>query len=351
MHVAGTTPARSTPRAYPPPSNDRYARVALERECAEVARTASGRNARLNAAAYALGQFVGACLLGEDEVERALLEAAEACGYVSKDGLPSARATIQSGLRRGMLEPRDVPPHSRGDGTAPRGRPVDLAEVARQEHIREQARQSQEADARAKAELVARLWDEADPDPGGTLVDLYLWEKRRIPRDLLTTFYGHTIRFHSTCPMGSERVPVMLSALRDIHTDAVVGLHRTQLDPVTAEKVGRKMLGRAAGAAIKLSCDAEVTMGLTLAEGLESAASAIALGLGPAWALGSVGGIAKFPLLSGVACLTVCAEAGPASEAAVQEVGTRWTEGGREVRVSYSRHGSDLNDALKALAR
>ena len=42
----------------------------------------------------------------------------------------------------------------------------------------------------------------------------------------------------------------------------------------------------------------------------------------------------------------VCAEAGAASEVAVQQVGERWAAAGREVDVVAPRAGSDLNDAL-----
>ncbi len=73
----------------------------------------------------------------------------------------------------------------------------------------------------------------------------------------------------------------------------------------------------------------------------------MSLGLAPMWATGSVGGIAAFPILPSVETLTVCAETGEASERAVQEVGTRWTDAGREVRIVRPRFGSDLNDAIK----
>lgn len=87
-----------------------YGRAALDRECEELARTAHGRNDRLNRAAFSLGQLVGAGLLTDDEVERRLLNAATTNGYIAKDGLASTRATIRSGLAKGALEPRtDLP--------------------------------------------------------------------------------------------------------------------------------------------------------------------------------------------------------------------------------------------------
>lgn len=217
-------------------------------------------------------------------------------------------------------------------------------ELARQERAREQQRLAREAEAKIKAERVRRIWDEAARDPRNSLVETYLKRHRKL--DLPEEVCGHAIRFHSAGPWEAERAPMMLCAYRDIHTNEVVGLHRTRLDPDTACKVGRKMLGRAGGAAIKLTADSEVTMGLALAEGVESALAGMALGFVPMWATGSVGGIAAFPVLSGIEALTICAETGIASEKAIEEVGTRWSAAGREVDVVVPRTGSDLNDAL-----
>jgi hypothetical protein len=88
---------------------NRYAEVALERECAAMAGATVGRNDRLNSAAFNLGQFVGGGYLDRSEVEQRLLAAAEECGYLQKDGRMQARATIRSGIEKGMRKPREVP--------------------------------------------------------------------------------------------------------------------------------------------------------------------------------------------------------------------------------------------------
>ena len=216
---------------------------------------------------------------------------------------------------------------------------------ARQERAREQQRVAREAEAKIKAERVARIWREAQADVAGTPVETYLTKHRGVV--LPEAACGYTIRFLRDGPWEGQRVPMMICAFRDIATDEVVGLHRTRLDPTTGAKIDRKMLGRAGGAAIKLTPDADVTMGLALAEGVESALAGMVLGLVPMWATGSVGGIAAFPVLPGIEALTICAETGEASERAVQEAGTRWTEADREVRIVRPRSGSDLNDAIK----
>lgn len=167
---------------------------------------------------------------------------------------------------------------------------------------------------------------------------------------------GEALRFHPACPWREDDgtlvyVPAMLAAFRDIHTDEIVGVHRTRLND-RGEKLGRRMLGRAAGAAIKLDPDAHVTTGLAIGEGIETCLAARQLGLRPVWALGSAGAIAKFPVLSGIESLTLLAETGDGgtNERACHECGRRWEEAGREVLVAASTIGEDLNDALRGAA-
>jgi putative DNA primase/helicase len=201
-----------------------------------------------------------------------------------------------------------------------------------------------------KIRRAQKLWSEG-VYAGGTLVQRYLASRRlELPVDVA----GDALRFHPACPWREDGGmlllgPAMLAACRDIHTDEIVGVHRTRLNE-RAEKVGRKMLGLVAGAAIKLDCDANVTTGLTIGEGIETVLTRRQLGLRPAWALGSVGAIAKFPVLSGIECLTVLAEAGVPSQRAVEECASRWHAAGREVLIVDPRAGSDINDAWREVA-
>ena len=70
-------------------------------------------------------------------------------------------------------------------------------------------------------------------------------------------------------------------------------------------------------------------------------------GYRPVWATGSAGGIAKFPVLSGIDALTVLGETNDngANERAVKEVAARWHLAKREVFVIEMLTGDDLNDA------
>jgi putative DNA primase/helicase len=71
------------------------------------------------------------------------------------------------------------------------------------------------------------------------------------------------------------------------------------------------------------------------------------LGIRPAWALGSVGGIAYFPVLPDVNALRIIGENDQASLDNVDVCGSRWQAAGRRVRVIKPLLGcKDLNDAL-----
>ena len=101
------------PRLSAPPSRDRlvnYVAAAVDGECRELATMPprSGRNLRLFQAAARLGELVGAGLLPQDHAEACLEAAAQDCGLVREDGLRSVRATIASGMRRGLAKPREV---------------------------------------------------------------------------------------------------------------------------------------------------------------------------------------------------------------------------------------------------
>jgi hypothetical protein len=88
----------------------RYAAKALDEECGAVARMGkdSGRNRALFIAAAKLGELIGAGVLPRGLVEADLEDAAIACGLLQEDGSRSVRATIQSGLTRGLAHPREI---------------------------------------------------------------------------------------------------------------------------------------------------------------------------------------------------------------------------------------------------
>jgi putative DNA primase/helicase len=192
------------------------------------------------------------------------------------------------------------------------------------------------------------LWC-AGADPRGTLAERYLNSRGlELPDDVA----NRVVRFHDACPWGSEdgeteRRPAMLTAFRSIANDRLQAIHRTALAP-DGQKIGRMMLGPVGRAAMKIDADENVTAGLTIAEGFESALSGRMLDFKPAWALGSASAVAVFPVLSGIESLTILGETDSANANAVEQCGNRWTDAGREVRVVMSNVGGDVADAWKA---
>lgn len=89
----------------------RYLAAALIGEVEKVESAPEGhRNQLLFQAAANLGELVGSGLLRSEMVEASLTIAAEASGLIHDDGVFAVQATIASGMRRGMANPREVMP-------------------------------------------------------------------------------------------------------------------------------------------------------------------------------------------------------------------------------------------------
>jgi hypothetical protein len=204
---------------------------------------------------------------------------------------------------------------------------------------------------KSRIESAVMLWRQGT-DPRGTLVETYLASRALT---LAPELVMRVIRFHATCPWRDKtsgelmHIPAMLVVMRNIYTDEVTAVQRTALSQ-TGEKVGRMALGPKTGAAIKLSANEDVTMGLAIGEGVETVLSAMQLGFSPAWALGDANNVRNFPVLSGLESLTIIVdndESGTGQRAAL-ECSSRWTSAGREVfRVVPDRCGEDINDVIQ----
>jgi len=85
-----------------------YALNAIADEIASLSlmREGQGRNRALNEAAYSLGTMAGAGWIDPNQVADSLMQTAIANGYVAKDGIESAKRTIESGLNAGIQNPR-----------------------------------------------------------------------------------------------------------------------------------------------------------------------------------------------------------------------------------------------------
>jgi hypothetical protein len=203
------------------------------------------------------------------------------------------------------------------------------------------------------AELARRLWRES-VSARGTIVEAYLAARGlhlpEPPDD------PDVIRFHPTCPRRApdnpdriEHHPAMLALMTDAITAEPCGLHRTFLLPDGSDRLrdakGKAMAGNVG--VIRLSRDDDVTLGLGIAEGIETALSVMQrFRWRPVWAATSAGAIARLPFLSGIEALTIFADADGAGIAAAQACAARWREAGRSVRILRPPAG-DFNDLAR----
>ena len=200
---------------------------------------------------------------------------------------------------------------------------------------------------RIKSALV--IWRETIP-MRGTIAEIYLRQRRIAPLEGVPD-----LRFHPSCPAGEgRRLPAMVAMMRDVQSNEPRAIHRTFLKPDGTGKddAGKKMLGRAAGTVIKISSDAHVTLGLGLAEGIETAMSLMAYGWSPVWAAGSAGAIKTFPVLDGVETLSIFADSddGGVGLESARSCATRWQASGRSVEIHRPPNGSDWNQIVQRVA-
>ncbi len=183
----------------------------------------------------------------------------------------------------------------------------------------------------------------------GTLVECYLHS-----RGLLLP-PGAPLRFHPQCPRGrTERLPAALALMTDPGTARPVGIHRTYLRADgrgKAEGDARRMLGNAG--VVRLVPDDTVTLGLGLAEGIETALAVMQrFGWRPVWAAACAGGIEKFPVLAGIEAISIFADADDkgAGIRSARACAERWREAGREATIFIPPSGTDWNDVGHGVA-
>jgi Toprim domain len=230
-------------------------------------------------------------------------------------------------------------------------RVIDLNE---RKKLRAEADKRERDDKQRRTASALQLWSERKPFTGSS-AETYLRDTRGIG-DWLDAFdLDESLGFHPSCPFNGGRMPCMVALVRNIETDEPQAVHRTALTAETKpQRIGRLSLGPVAGGAIKLSLDGDVTHGLLIGEGIETTLSASrVLGFRPAWSVLSRSGIAKFPILSGVECVTIAVdndESGDGQRDAAALI-ERLTAAGIEAVASQSTIGKDFNDALMRIAK
>jgi Toprim domain-containing protein/CHC2-type zinc finger protein len=147
-------------------------------------------------------------------------------------------------------------------------------------------------------------------------------------------------------PLDRRNLGCIVAIMTDPASGAPTGgVSRTYIHD--GQKVA-KAKGLGPAGIVRLSPDEDVTNGLHLAEGLETALAAMSKGLRPMWSTGSTAIMAKMPVVSGIECITILADhdENGAGEKAAHEAGHRWREAGRGVRVWTPPTFGDFNDLL-----
>jgi putative DNA primase/helicase len=163
-----------------------------------------------------------------------------------------------------------------------------------------------------------RIWN-GSVDPRGTVVEAYI-KSRGL--ELPDGVADNVIRFHRPFIYKGRKSAGMVTLFRGIKSNDPVAISLTFLDD-DAVKLERRFFGPVAGAAIKF--DGNIKKTLHVGEGIESCLAGMLAGFTPAWALGSAGGIASFPVIDGIRTLRIFGEVndGGANERAAESCALR----------------------------
>ena len=227
-------------------------------------------------------------------------------------------------------------------------RVIDFAEVQRR---KAEADRKEREDKKRRTASALTIWNQRQPFRGSP-AETYLRDTRGIGEWLDAFDLDELLGFHPTCTFGNERLPCLVALVRNIETDEPQALHRTALKlGARPERIDRLSLGPTANGAVKLSLDGDVTHGLLIGEGIETVLSAsLKFKFRPAWSVLSRSGIAKFPVLRGIECLTVAVDnddSGDGQRDAARLV-ERFTAAGVEVITAQTNLAKDFNDVLTA---
>lgn len=154
-------------------------------------------------------------------------------------------------------------------------------------------------------------------------------------------------------PYLDHRGACMIALIRHIQTNEPMSLHLTFVTPNGKAQIFDKdgepaspkimLAGHSIkGGAIKIWGDQDVTMGLGIAEGVETALT-LAHVYQPVWATISANGMAEFPVLPGLEGLCVAVDNDPAGRSAAQRVIDRYREAQIQV-LATQQSCNDLND-------
>ncbi len=273
-------------------------------------------------------------LLGAKRIGSFYIAACPACGYPGalsiRSGHTAPLITCHAGCSREAVI-RAIPGHSI------RRMPDDTSAFAI-------IRAPQNPLERTQAALA--LWRRSAPAPD-TLAQTYLTSRG------LALPIPPTLRFLRARHKASGRVlPCMIAAVTRVPDRNVVAIHRTFLknDGTGKTDLGcaKMTLGPVGGAAVRL---APANMRMGVAEGIETALSAMMMTEIPSWAALNAGGLAtlRLPALPLASEVVIFADRDPVGMRAAESAAVRWRAEGRTVRIELpAAPANDFNDALRA---
>jgi Toprim domain len=225
-----------------------------------------------------------------------------------------------------------------------------VIDLGQRKQLRADADRREREDKQQRTAYALQLWGERQLFRGSR-AETYLRDTRNIGDWLEAFDLDESLGFHPSCPFGNERLPCMLGLVRNIESDKPQAVHRTALttDP-KPQRIHRLSLGPVAGGAVKLSLDGDVTQGLLIGEGIETVLSAsLVLRFRPAWSVISRSGIANFPILSGIECVTIAVDKDDSGDGQrdAATLAQRLEAAGVEARRAHPKIGNDFNDVLR----
>ena len=183
--------------------------------------------------------------------------------------------------------------------------------------------------------VAASLWAKGEA-LAGTSAETYL-----LARGLPAVVVQQASELRFLPADGFGPFPCLMARITDWVTARPISLHFTRLamDGSAKAPVERPKLllagHRKQGGCIRLTPDDEVTMGLGLAEGIETALAAMhLLHWRPVWATVDAGNMKAFPLLNGIESLALFADHDEAGLNAATACARRWRAAGREAVVA-----------------
>jgi phage/plasmid primase-like uncharacterized protein len=183
-------------------------------------------------------------------------------------------------------------------------------------------------DERRGLEYAGRIWDQTSEL---TPEAVAYFANRKIDITAVPNHGG--LRFHARCPWENGTKPCIIGQYTTAISSEPRGIWRRPIDGGKP-----KAIGPTAGCVIRLWPNDAVEQGLVIGEGVETTLAASSIQykralLQPAWATGSAGNMAKFPVLSGIDALTILVDndSSGTGERAATECAKRWQGADREV--------------------